>query len=156
MISIEGRSESICIINLGGRGNKSRNYRYSRQGNECRNCGQTWNLDHRNSCLAKGQLCRKGNGRSHYARVCRSQNNYLKQSRSVNKVQKSDTLKHRGKRNNCVQVHIETNLSYDGSSEDYQVNMVSDYSDSEPKETKEPKYFVTKFRKKTYNIMVDT
>ena len=92
MISIEGRSESICIIILGGRGNKSRNYRYSRQGNECRNCGQTWNLDHRNSCLAKGQLCRKGNGRSHCARVCRSQNNYLKQSRSVSKVQKSDTL----------------------------------------------------------------
>ena len=34
--------------------------------------------------------------------------------------------------------------------------MVSDYSDSETKENKEPKYLVTKFGNRTYKVMVDT
>ena len=55
---------------------------------------------------------------------------------------------------NCAQVDIETNSSYDGSIEDYQLNMVSQNSDSETNETKEPKYLVTKFVNKTYNVMV--
>ena len=76
MISTVVRSEPICKINLRGQGNKSRKYRYSKRGNECRNCGQTWNQEHRNNCPARGQTCRKCKRKNRYARVCRSQNNY--------------------------------------------------------------------------------
>ena len=92
MISIVGRSEPNCNNNLRGRGNKNGNDRYSGQENECRNCEKTWNQNHRKNCPAKGQTCRKFNGRNHYARVCRSQNNHSKQSKSADNVQKSDIL----------------------------------------------------------------
>ena len=111
------------------RGNNRPTFNNSRNTpHNCRNCGQTWDINHKAKCQAVGQTCRRCNKPNHFAKVCRSNLNRPPTQRSVNEVynksmeQPSDGI-------NMISLQAEIRSTYGNSDDDSSVNMMGTTND---------------------------
>ena len=94
----------------------------------CRNCGQVWDVNHKAKCQALGQICRRCNKPNHFAKVCRSNLNRPSIQRSINEVdnqnmeQSSDGI-------NMISLQAEIHSTYGDSGDEYSVNKMDTTDD---------------------------
>ena len=94
----------------------------------CRNCGQPWDANHRTKCQAIGQTCRRCNKQNHFAKVCRSNLNRPQLGRSVNEIE-NQGHDQSTQGINMIAPKLDTQSTYDDSTEDYSVNTMESSDD---------------------------
>ena len=108
---------------MGGGNGRGMNNNNRASTHNCRNCGQPWDSNHRASCQAIGQNCRRCNKQNHYAKVCRSNPNRPQSGRSVNEID-NQGLDQQTQGINMISLNPDTHSTYDGSADEYSVNMM--------------------------------
>ena len=99
----------------------------------CRNCGQTWDINHKAKCQAIGQTCRRCNKPNHFAKVCRSNLNRPPTQRSVNEVD-NQSMEQLSDGINMISLQAEIHSTYENSDEDNSVNMMDTTNDQLPRQ----------------------
>ena len=94
--------------------NRLRSNYYRTPTNNCRNCGQPWDINNRAKCQAIGQTCRRCNKLNHYANVCISNLNRPQFQTSVDEVS-NQGIEHSSHGINMISLDPEVCSSYDDS-----------------------------------------
>ena len=111
------------------RGNNRPTFNNSRNTpHNCRNCGQTWDINHKAKCQAIGQTCRRCNKPNHFAKVCRLNLNRPPTQRSVNEVD-NQSMEQSSDGINMISLQAEIHSTYGNSDNDYSVNMMDTSND---------------------------
>ena len=111
------------------RGNNRLTFNSSRNTpHNCRNCGQTWDINHKAKCQAIGQTCCRCNKPNHFAKVCRSNLNRPPTQRSVNEVD-NQSMEQSSDGINMISLQAEIHSTYGNSDDDYSVNKMDTSND---------------------------
>ena len=116
----------------------------------CKNCGQTWDINHKAKCQAIGQTCRRCNKPNQFAKVCRSNLNRPSTQWSINEVD-NQSMEQSSDGNNMISLQAEIRSTYGNSDDEYSLNMMDTTDDPTT-----PSKLHIQYGHKKFRVMVDS